>query len=123
MTSRGQQLGQAGEAAAERYLRSLGYKILHRNLRLGKLGEIDLVAMDRTLLVLAEVKTRLAGEVLGGFGNITAAKQRKLRDLGQAFLQRSTVQYTGARFDAIEVEFAAMDDRSPVVRHVLDAFR
>jgi putative endonuclease len=118
-----QDLGAAGEAAAEAYLRKLGYSIVARNLRLGRLGELDIVAQDRTTLVFVEVKTRHAGQVLGGFGNITAAKERKLTDLAYAFLARHTAPYSGARFDAVEVEFAHPADPQPVVRHLPDAFR
>ena len=123
MTAARLALGAAGEAAAETYLRGLGYSILARNLRLGRLGELDIVAQDRTTLVFVEVKSRRAGDGLGGFGNITDAKQRKLTSLAEAFLQHHKAPYTGARFDAVEVEFSSPDDKRPVVRHLPDAFR
>ena len=50
-------LGQRGEAAAARYLRRRGYKILARSDRFGP-GELDLVALDRKTIVFVEVKTR-----------------------------------------------------------------
>lgn len=116
-------LGTAGEAAAEAYLRKLGYTILARNLRLGRLGELDIVAQDKQTLVFVEVKSKLAGNALGGFGNITDSKQRKLADLAMAFMQRHKAPFSGARFDAVEVEFNGANDRQPVVRHIADAFR
>jgi putative endonuclease len=125
MTARRLALGSAGEQAAEAHLRKLGFKIIARNLRLGRTGELDLVAMDGTVLVFAEVKTRIAGQDLGGFENITYAKQRKLTALAEAYLQRHKGPYTGARFDAIEVEFAAdaQSGKPTAVRHLPDAFR
>jgi putative endonuclease len=123
MTTPRLQLGAAGEAAAEAHLRRLGYSILARNLRLGRLGELDIVAQDKSTLVFVEVKSRRSGDGLGGFGNITHAKQRKLTLLAQAFLQRHTAPFSQARFDAVEVEFAMPGDPRPIVRHLPDAFR
>lgn len=123
MTERRLALGTAGEAAAERYLIGHGFKLLHRNLRLGRLGELDLVMQEGSVLVFVEVKTRMQGEVLGGFGNITLTKQSKLRQLGEAYLQRNPVPLGGARFDAVEVEFSSADDQRPQVSHLRDAFR
>lgn len=117
------EIGDAGEEAAARYLKKRGLRILHRNLRLGRTGELDIVARDRSLLVLVEVKSRIKGEILGGFGNITATKQRKLVDLGHHYLQRHGGDHSGVRFDAVEVEF---NDRSLAryeIRHLPDAFR
>ena len=51
------QLGRFGEDTAVRLLRSKGYHILTRNFRL-KSGELDIVALDGTTVVFAEVKTR-----------------------------------------------------------------
>ncbi|MCM2269475.1 MAG: YraN family protein, partial [Thermoanaerobaculia bacterium] len=42
--------GSAAEDAAEAYLRDQGYRIVERNVA-GKLGEIDLVALDGETLV------------------------------------------------------------------------
>lgn len=48
--------GQAGESAAEKYLRHKGYRIVARNLR-SSVGELDLVAEDGQVLVFVEVKS------------------------------------------------------------------
>ena len=49
--------GIQGEALAENYLTSLGYKVLEKNWRYSR-SEIDLIAMDGNILVFVEVKTR-----------------------------------------------------------------
>lgn len=116
------EIGAAGEEAAARYLKRKGFKVLHRNLHLGRLGELDIVAMQQRTLIFVEVKSKLAGE-LGGFGNITAAKQRKLWDLGLAYLQRYDEKQQAVRFDAVEVSFADESMRNPEIRHIPDAFR
>ena len=51
-------LGLKGERLAENYLRHLGYKIIARNWRPKRWGEIDLIAIEEETLVFIEVKTR-----------------------------------------------------------------
>src|SRR5699024_3511090 len=51
------ELGRAGEELAARRLAELGWTVLERNLRLTS-GELDIVALDGSTLVFAEVKTR-----------------------------------------------------------------
>lgn len=54
-------IGDLGEKIAAKYLQSLGWKILYRNFRAPKGGEVDLVMRggeDLGLLIFAEVKTR-----------------------------------------------------------------
>jgi len=114
--------GAAGEEAAARYLARRGYRILHRNLRLGRTGELDIVAIKRGTLVFVEVKSKLAGD-LGGFTNITAAKQHKLVELAGTYLQQHQPRYTETRFDAVEVEYPDASLKRPVIRHLEDAFR
>lgn len=114
--------GAAGEDAAARYLARHGYRILHRNLRLGRVGELDIVAMHRRTLVFIEVKSKISGE-LGGFQNITAAKQRKLIELAQRYLQRHDHGQQAVRFDAVEVEYADQQLSKPQIKLLTDAFR
>lgn len=117
------QIGQAGEKAAVLFLKRKKFKILHINLRLGRLGELDIVALDQTTLAFVEVKSKMAGEVLGGFANITQAKQRKLWDLGAAYLRKYVGNHQAVRFDAVEVEFPNSNLRNPQITHLPDAFR
>lgn len=50
-------IGQKGEQLAAELLEKKGYKILHRNWRMGHL-EMDIIAANKTDIVFAEVKTR-----------------------------------------------------------------
>lgn len=53
-------LGNEGEEAACRYLMLAGYTIRARNVRAGRRGEIDIIAVDHAegMIVFVEVKTR-----------------------------------------------------------------
>ena len=51
------ELGRRGEQAAAEYLERAGLRILDRNWRC-ETGELDIVALERRVLVICEVKTR-----------------------------------------------------------------
>ena len=51
-------LAKLGEEHAAKLVASLGYRIVKRNFRYGKVGEIDIVAYDGECLVFIEVKAR-----------------------------------------------------------------
>lgn len=66
-----------GEDAACSYLIKKGYKILERNFRKGY-GEIDIIALDKNILVFIEVKTRTNKSYGSPFEAISSYKLRKL---------------------------------------------
>jgi len=93
-------LGSAGERAAERFLRTRGYRILARNFRT-RYGEIDLVARDGRTVVFVEVKTRRGT----GYGMpeeaVTAAKRRHLILAARIYLSLSRLEEVDWRVDVI----------------------
>jgi putative endonuclease len=113
-------LGQRGEAAAARYLRRRGYKILARGDHFGP-GELDLVVLDRKTIVFVEVKTRqsaLQGHPAEAVDN---RKQRKLTRLAETFLKRYGLQELSARFDVIAITWPA-EKWFPTIEHIKNAF-
>ncbi|MFO7273824.1 MAG: YraN family protein [Symbiobacteriaceae bacterium] len=97
------QVGREGEEAAVRYLTSLGYRVIARNVRF-RSGEIDVVARDGDVLVFVEVKTR-RGRGFGSPGEaVTGAKQRRLVRLAALYLARLGGEPPPCRFDVVEVE-------------------
>jgi len=113
-----QLLGKEGERIAERYLQNKGYKLVERNYRCS-LGELDLVVLDRRVIVFVEVKTRTGR----GFGSPLEAvefrKQRKMIQAAQFFLAQKGLQQRDARFDVVGVSWPG---REPVVEHIENAF-
>jgi putative endonuclease len=127
MTEARRAMGAAGEDAALRYLRARGFRLLERNLRLGRSGELDLVMKDGGTLVFVEVKAMLLGEAITGLDKIHAFKQRKLIELATIYLQRAAqrtqpLRYDAVRFDAVEVAFPDHSLKQPQVRHLPSAF-
>jgi len=123
-----QTLGRLGEETAARLLISRGYRILHRNLRIGH-AEIDIAAENGGYLVFAEVKTRR--QIPGSpspFG--TPAEAVDVRK--QAMLVRAAEAYLAEhapdkffRIDVIEVyaDPHSADYRVLDIRHFENAVR
>ncbi|RKZ56559.1 MAG: YraN family protein [Gammaproteobacteria bacterium] len=91
--------GEDAEAACSRYLKSQGLKLLTSNFSC-RLGEIDIIMLDKNMLVFVEVRFRKNNNFGGGLESITAAKQRKLRNTAELYLQQNR-QYENARFDVV----------------------
>ena len=115
-----QPLGQLGEAAARKYLRRRGYKILARGDCVGG-GELDLVALDRRTIVFVEVKTRQSHDAGSPAEAVDAEKQRRLTRLALGFLKRYRLLEHPARFDVIAVTWPA-GKRRPAIEHFKNAF-
>jgi putative endonuclease len=113
-------LGQRGEAAAARYLRRLGYKIVARSDHL-KPGELDLVAVDHGTIVFIEVKTRQSQQSGHPADAVDDVKQRRLTRLAVTFLKRHRLLDYPARFDVVAITWPS-DQRSPVIEHFPNAF-
>jgi putative endonuclease len=114
-------LGRLGEQLAAEHFERLGWRIVERNYQT-RLGELDLVAVDRDTLVFAEVKTCRLGKGLP-WDSLHARKQVQVRRIaGLWFSERRGLPFfERLRFDAIGV---LVDDRDALVRldHLEAAF-
>jgi len=114
-----QALGRRGERLAERFLERSGLRVIARRFRL-RCGEIDLIALDRDLIVFVEVKTR-RGDRYGTPGAaVTPAKQRKMGRVALAFLSGRGWHERPCRFDVVEV---VEGRKTAEICHIRDAFR
>jgi putative endonuclease len=114
-------LGQRGEAAAARYLRRQGYKIIALGDRLKRRDELDIVAVQRKTIVFVEVKTRSSSDDGHPAEAVDAAKQRRLTRLAVTFLKRHGLLEHSARFDVIAVTWPE-GKRHPEIEHIQNAF-
>jgi putative endonuclease len=112
-------LGEAGEAAAERWLRDAGLAIVARGFR-ARCGEIDLIATDGPVVVFVEVKTRTHGTFGPPAEAVTAGKRGRIVRVASLFLARWGWGERPCRFDVVEVVPVGAGFR---VRHIPDAFR
>jgi len=94
--------GARGEEIAVKYLQTLGFEILHRNLRLSHL-ELDIVCRDRQELVFVEVK-HATGDKFGHPATwIDERKQERLRRAAQMYIDKFQISGLDLRFDVITI--------------------
>ena len=98
-------LGTAGEAAAEAYLVRGGMRLVESDVHLRN-GQIDLVMLDGTCLVVVEVKARRGGDFGLPQEAVTVRKLIKLRELAQTYRLLHPRLGVGLRIDVVAV---AMD--------------
>jgi putative endonuclease len=95
-------------------LRGAGLRVLERNWRC-RLGEIDLIAEERGVLVFAEVRMRRAWAFGGAGESITAAKRARIVAAARLYLSRRPEAQ--CRFDVFLIDGPAGD-----VKWIRDAF-
>ena len=105
-------LGRRGEDIAAAYLKKQGYEVLARNWRCPA-GELDMVAREGGTLAFVEVRTRRGDRYGTPEESITPAKQAKLVELAQTYLQEKDLTDENWRIDVVAVE---MDRRGRVTR-------
>ena len=95
--------GTAGEDLAARYLAELGYRIVERNFRFRRRGEIDIVARDGEDLVFCEVKLRTNEKFGPPEYAVTRAKQERIRRIAAAYLAVRQIAGQACRFDVVTI--------------------
>ena len=106
--------GLSAESRAAAFLVAKGFRILSRRWR-SPLGEIDIVARRRGLLVFVEVKARATLDEAAEA--VTARQQRRIAQAAEAWLATyPNTAFTDVRFDAILIAPAKLP------RHIPAAF-
>ncbi len=115
-------IGRWGEHLAAQWLRKKGRKILYRNYRAPRGGEVDIVARDGGVLSFVEVKTRTST----GFGRpadaVTADKEELIMRGARAWLKLlDDGDKIRTRCDVIEV--ILREGEKPQINAIEAAFR
>lgn len=97
-------LGTRGERLAARALRKLGLRILARNLRT-PCGEVDLLADDRGLLVLVEVKSTGRAGSAPAWERVDGQARQRLTNAGHWLVRQPAFAGRGFRIDLVAVAF------------------
>ncbi len=100
--------GAIGEEAAAAHIANLGWRVLDRNWRHGRHGELDLVALQPGpgpwgTIVFCEVKTRRGTGWGSPLEAVTLAKVHRLHDLSLEWLRAHDVRCDRVRIDVIGV--------------------
>jgi putative endonuclease len=114
-------IGNDWEAFAAQQLRRAGLRIIERSYYC-RLGEIDLIALDRDTLVFVEVRYRRSSRFGDPASSVTYTKQQRIIRAARHYLMRHP-QYSLSpiRMDVIALE-AQGDSRKPRCRWIRDAF-
>lgn len=96
-------VGREGEDLAVSFLQDQGYRILSRNWRTPRWGEIDIVARTKEDLVFVEVKTRSHPSVGEPFEAVNYYKLRTLKRAAFYYKEKYPKTPDSLRIDAISV--------------------
>jgi putative endonuclease len=121
MTDPRMQRGLNCESLAVRHLQQAGVEVLARNLRC-RAGELDIVARERQILLIVEVRQRSKGHFGGALESVDWRKRRKIIRATRYFLQANAQwRKHPLRFDVIAVE--GTPEGAHHINWVRDAFR
>jgi putative endonuclease len=113
-------LGRRGENAAARFLWRQGYILVARGQR-GRIGELDLVAVQGRTIVFVEVKTRASTDAGHPSDAVDHDKQARLTRLALAYMKRHDLLDCSARFDVVAITWPDGQFR-PRIEHFPSAF-
>ncbi len=110
--------GAAGEAAAAKFLKKKGYKILERNYR-KTYGEIDIIAKMGENIAFVEVKTRKSDLFGTPAEFVTVKKQKRIIKAAYTYIQQHNLdaEFT---FDIVEVYING--SKITEINHIQNAF-
>jgi len=112
--------GALGEKLACRFLRRNRYKVLYRNFRGRRGGEIDIVCRDRDTLVFIEVKTRTREDFGRPLAAVDQQKRNRISRGALAWLRLLDNPDILFRFDVVEV---VISESKPRIELIRDAFQ
>ena len=118
MQTKRQVLGKEGEELAESYLTKKGYRLVERNYRC-RGGEVDLIVLDRRVIVFVEVKARNDASFGSPLESVHPRKQQRMTRAALIFLSDHKLHHRDARFDVVGISFGG---DKPAVEHVQNAF-
>jgi putative endonuclease len=98
-----------------------GYKVLYRNFRGRRGGEIDIVCRDHDTLVFVEVKTRGREDFGRPVTAVNRQKRRRISQGGLAWLRLLDNPDIPFRFDVVEVLIT--EDAEPRLELIQNAFQ
>lgn len=109
--------GKSGEELVRNYLISKGYIIIDSNYR-NKIGEIDIIAKDKDILVFIEVKTRTNTTYGYAFEAVDLRKQKKIINTSMVYIKYKRYNNIQLRYDIIEVYL----QKDIIINHLENAF-
>ena len=107
--------GGLGEEKAKEYLENKKYQILATNYK-NKIGEIDIIAKDKDIIVFVEVKYKESLRFGHPREMVTYTKQNKIRHIALGYLQQKGL------IDKVNIRFDVIDILGDKISHIENAF-
>lgn len=114
------EIGDAGEAAAVKYLKRRFYKILDLQYHT-KTGEIDIVAKKKNIIAFVEVRSRNDHYKISPVETVTKAKQLRIIKTASCYLKYKKIDLQ-PRFDIIEIIINSDKLKVISINHIINAF-
>jgi len=113
------EIGNKGEQLAADYLKDKGYHLLDYNFHT-RYGELDLVMLEKGIIVFVEVKTRTSNAFGLPEESITPSKMEHIQNAGLLWLQEHPEAPDDWRVDVVSI---LMDrNREPLnIKHFINA--
>ncbi len=114
-----QSAGQTGEERAAAFLAENGFSLIDRNVRCGRIGEIDIVASKGSLVIFVEVKTRTGGAYGGAMYSVSGNKMKTMRKAAQWFINGNRPALPAEpvfRFDLIAIDKNELEWIQDIIR-------
>ena len=103
MKTANRETGRLAEELAGKALREKGYKIVERNFS-NRMGEIDIIAQDKDVLVFVEVKAKKGVEFGQPEEMISARKLQRVKNMAAIYMKGATLL---CRIDVVAVVLSA----------------
>ncbi|MCB1091706.1 MAG: YraN family protein [Verrucomicrobiae bacterium] len=113
--------GDLGERLAVKALRRDGLKVLYRNYRAPKGGEVDIVCREGDWLVFVEVKTRSRTDYGRPVRAVDRGKQLLITKGALSWLRELNHPEVKFRFDVVEVVME--EGKPPQIEHLKNVFQ
>lgn len=85
------------------YLINNGHKILERNYRVGRIGEIDVITIKEQDLYFIEIKGRNSNVFGRPVEAVNHRKRQKIRTIASVFLQNTSYSNMSLHFIVVEI--------------------
>ena len=110
--------GTLGEKIAAEYLEKHGCKIIEKNWRYSRFGEIDIIALDKETLIFVEVKTRRTTSFGHPFEAIDEKKYHQVHTIANAYMSQTNIKHKSCRIDGIGIILT----NPPEITHLKNLF-
>lgn len=103
------QIGTKGELIATKYIKGLAYEIVINNYRI-KIGEIDIIALHKGVLVFIEVKLRKSLKYGYPIESIDSRKIKTIKTVANEYIRTKGLWDYPVRFDVVEIFLNEKDE-------------